>query len=53
MTNSEGLSTQTRGDLMRYLKREVSSRDEFNDKLRILIIISLTSTDSNLLKEAT
>ncbi len=52
MGNSGTLSTQTSNDLFRFLKRETASKDEFNDKVRVLAIIVLCASDPNLFNEA-
>ena len=52
MLNSDSLPTQTRTDMMRYLNREVSSKDEFTDKVRLLVILILTFNERELVDEA-
>lgn len=54
MTNLSGLSGQTKTDLVRFLGREIAqtTKDEFNDKLRVLIIIVLCTNDRNLVTES-
>jgi len=54
MSSPGSLNSQTKIDLLRYLGRETSesSADEFNDKLRTLIIIVLCTNDRELVTEA-
>lgn len=54
MVNLTSLSNQTRTDLLRYLGSETgaTSSDEYNDKLRVLIIIVLCTQDRSLVTEA-
>ena len=54
MTNLDGLSGQTKTDLLRYLGRETAQTalDEFNDKLSVLIIIVLCTNDKTLVTDA-
>ena len=39
MTNSEQAANQTKTDLIKFLSREITTTEEFNDKLRALIIL--------------
>lgn len=54
MTNLNSLTGQVKTDLIRFLSRETAqtSHDEFNDKLRVLVIIVLCTNDRTLVTEA-
>lgn len=52
MQNSEKLATQTKADLLKYLGREISSKEDFNDKLRALVILVQCSDEIDLINEA-
>ena len=52
MSSSESISTQTRTDLLNYLRREIKTNEEFTDKLRALIILVQCSDQIDLIKEA-
>ena len=52
MQNSESIGTQTRTDILRYLKRETTSLEEFQDKLRLLIVLVQCSSEMSLINEA-
>ena len=54
MSSPGSLNNQTKTDLLRYLGRETAStsQDEFNDKLRTLIIIVLCTNDRQLVSES-
>ena len=54
MSSPGNLNNQTKTDLLRYLGRETAStsQDEFNDKLRTLIIIVLCTNDRQLVSES-
>lgn len=54
MTTLNSLTVQTRTDLLRYLGRETAqtSPDEFNDKLRVLIITVLCTNDRSLVTDS-
>ena len=54
MSSPGQLTGQTKTDLLRFLSREIAqtSEDEFNDKLRVLIIIVLCTNDKQLFAEA-
>ena len=52
MLNCDSLPTQTRQDVMKYLERPVASKEEFLDKVRIVIIIILTSNEKSLHKDS-
>ena len=52
MSNADSLPSQVRSDLMRYLARDIGSKEEFTDKVRIVVILILTSNEKKLITEA-
>ena len=52
MNSSDRLRTHTKVEFLTFLEREITSAEEFQDKLRALIILVQCSDEIDLIKKA-